>query len=165
MLFEFVLFGFAVFKTAVSTAARIKLNQRTSLTGILLHENILYFLIVACLLILNNLMALGATRIPWFGFGPFHAALGITTNRMMIHLREFASKNLEGDGSDMSLPEIRFVGSPVLSIANPRPSYDPETGSEMSHDIENTVGSSLYEHPLVGGLAEPQAGPSRLGMT
>lgn len=165
MLFEFVLFGFAVYKTAVSTAARMKLNERTSLTGILLHENILYFLVVAGLLILNNLMANGATGIPWFGFGPFHAALGVTTGRMMIHLQKFAAMNLEGDTSEMSIPEIRFVGTPAFDGAHLRTSYDSGTSSELSHDIENTAGTSIHEYPMVGGLAEPQDGPSRLGMT
>lgn len=149
MLFEFVLFGFAVFKSVVSTAARIKLNQRTSLTGILLHENILYFLVVACLLILNNLMAVGATRIPWFGFGPFHAALGITTGRMMIHLRKFATKHLEGDDTP-SLPEIKFVGNPVLNAASSCPSHDSETIPEMIHDIENPAEVSTPKYPLMG---------------
>ena len=63
------------------------------------------------------------TQIPWFGFGsvcyllkftsvscqihacsPFHAALGIVTCRMLIHLRKFASGNLEvwSDGHSLS---------------------------------------------------------------
>jgi len=168
MLFEFILFGFAVFKSIVSTAARMKLNKRTTLTGILLHENILYFLVVAALLIFNNLMAIGVTNIPWFGFGPFHAALGITTSRMMIHLQKFAAKNLEGDASEMSSPEIRFVGSPVSNGGNPRPSYDSEAGSDMPYvsDIENTAGKDpIHEYPVMRDMVEPQAGPSRLGTT
>jgi len=167
MFFEFVLFGFAVYKSAVSTAARMKLNQRTTLTGILLHENILYFLVVAALLILNNLMAIGATNIPWFGFGPFHAALGITTGRMMIHLQKFAAKSLEGDAAEMSIPEIRFIGSPAFNGANPHSSYDLGTDSEMSQDIENIAGTSMFTHhySLANGSAVPQAGPSRLATT
>jgi len=123
---------------------------------------------VAALLIFNNLMALGVTNIPWFGFGPFHAALGITTSRMMIHLQKFAAKNLEGDASEMSIPEIIFVGTPASNGANPRPSYDSETGSDMSHanDIENTAGrDSTHEYPVTSGMVESQAGPSRLGTT
>ncbi|PPQ76529.1 hypothetical protein CVT26_013364 [Gymnopilus dilepis] len=148
MLFEFVLFGFAIHKSVVSTAARMKLNQRTTLTGILLHENILYFLVVACLLVFNNLMALGATKIPWFGFGPFHAALGITTGRMMIHLQKFAVEELEVDPDKLSVPEIRFIGSPVaFGAPAPRPSRD---SSDLSHDIENTAGAeSIHEYPLM----------------
>lgn len=164
MLFEFVLFGFAIHKSVVSTAARMKLNQRTTLTGILLHENILYFLVVACLLVFNNLMALGATKIPWFGFGPFHAALGITTGRMMIHLQKFAIEKLEVDPDKLSVPEIRFIGSPVAFVAPaPRPSRD---SSDMSHDIENTAGAeSIHECPLMQESVLPQAGPSRISLT
>jgi len=62
------------------------------------------------------------TQIPWFGFGsvcyllkficvschihacsPFHAALGIVTCRMLIHLRKFASGSLEVWSDDHSL--------------------------------------------------------------
>jgi hypothetical protein len=44
-LFEFVLFGMAVYKTVVSYAAEVKLNGRRSLSAILLHENIVYFFV------------------------------------------------------------------------------------------------------------------------
>ncbi|PPQ92205.1 hypothetical protein CVT25_008979 [Psilocybe cyanescens] len=62
MSFEFVLFGFAVFKAFVSTSALAQINERASLISVLLSENILYFAI------------------------PFHAAMGIVTGRMIIHL-------------------------------------------------------------------------------
>ncbi|CAA7266450.1 unnamed protein product [Cyclocybe aegerita] len=94
-VFEFTLFLFVVYKSIVSVSARIRLNQRVSLTAVLLQENILYFFSVACLLIFNNLMVVGATHIPWFGFGPFHAAIGIVTCRMLIHLRKFALENFD----------------------------------------------------------------------
>ncbi|CAA7269671.1 unnamed protein product [Cyclocybe aegerita] len=68
-VFEFILFLFVVYKSLVSVSARIRLNQRVSLTAVLLQENMLYFFSVACLLIFNNLMVVGATHIPWFGFG------------------------------------------------------------------------------------------------
>lgn len=94
-LFEFILFALAVYKTIVSSSAKTKLNGRWSLTAILLHENIVYFFVVGCVLVFNNLMVVCQTKIPWFGFGPFHAALGVATCRMLIHLRKFASGNLE----------------------------------------------------------------------
>jgi hypothetical protein len=97
MFFEFVLFGFAIYRIVTSRFDRIKLNKRQSLAAVLLNENVGYFFIVACLLIFNNLMAAGLMRIPWFGYGPFHAALGITTTRMLIHLRKFAAENLENN--------------------------------------------------------------------
>ncbi|KAF8879312.1 hypothetical protein CPB84DRAFT_1688016, partial [Gymnopilus junonius] len=147
MLFEFVLFGFAIYKSVVSTAARMKLNQRTSLTGILLMK-IFRTSFVACLLVFNNLMSLGATKIPWFGFGPFHAALGITTGRMMIHLQKFAANELEMDPAKMSVPDIQFIGTPVAFVGPAaRPSRD---SSDMSHDVENIAGAELlHEWPSI----------------
>jgi len=44
-LFEFGLFGMAVYKTVVSYTAKVKLNGRRSLSAILLHENIVYFFV------------------------------------------------------------------------------------------------------------------------
>lgn len=37
---------------------------------------------------------------------PFHAALGIATCRMLIHLRKFASGNLEFGPNDYSFPAL-----------------------------------------------------------
>ncbi|KIM37520.1 hypothetical protein M413DRAFT_30739 [Hebeloma cylindrosporum] len=105
-IFEFVLFGMAVYKTIISTSAKTMLNNRRSLTAILLQENMVYFFTVGCLLIFNNVMAVCATGIPWFGFGPFHASLGIATCRMLIHLRKFASKSLEAETGNNVLPNL-----------------------------------------------------------
>ncbi|KIM37269.1 hypothetical protein M413DRAFT_276320 [Hebeloma cylindrosporum] len=106
-LFEFVLFGMAVYKTVFSSAAKTKLNGRWSLTAILLHENIVYFFVrVGCVLLLNNLMVACQTQVPWFGFGPFHASLGIATCRMLIHLRKFASGNLQLEADSRLLPNF-----------------------------------------------------------
>ena len=73
-VYEFILFGFAVYKSIVSSTARVKLNRRQSLMAVLLQENIIYFLLcvslclifglllnpfyrIGFLLIVNNLMA------------------------------------------------------------------------------------------------------------
>ncbi|CAA7262235.1 unnamed protein product [Cyclocybe aegerita] len=63
-VYEFILFPFIVYKAAVSKSMRMRLNRRISLTAALLQENTLYFFSIACLLIFNNLMVVGATRIP-----------------------------------------------------------------------------------------------------
>ena len=44
-LFEFFLFALALYKTIVSSSAKIQLNGRRSLAAILLHENIMYFFV------------------------------------------------------------------------------------------------------------------------
>ncbi|KAF7318550.1 UBA-e1-C domain-containing protein [Mycena chlorophos] len=77
---------------------------------ILLRDNILYFFGVCVLLIFNNLMTVNVTHIPWFSYGPFHAAVGIMTARMLINLRKAASKERELD--------MGFIGSgPAASVA------------------------------------------------
>jgi len=154
MLFEFVLFGFAIYKSIVSHSANMKIFGRPTLSRILLKENILYFAVIACLLFFNNLMVVGATKIPWFGFGPFHAALGITTGRMLIHLRKFAVKNLEGDpiaiskhspldfgvanGAASDVPIVSSASIPVVTVLPNTHSlsfFDPESEITFSHTL------------------------------
>jgi len=107
-VYEFILFGLAMYKAATSSTARIKLNHRPSLTAVLLQENLLYFLVIGCILTFNNITVVGLTSIPWFGFGPFHASIGIATSRMFIHLRKFSTEGMEGESAP-SLEEIRFA--------------------------------------------------------
>ena len=66
----------------------------------------------------------------------------------MIHLQKFAVEELEVDPDKLSVPEIRFIGSPVaFGAPAPRPSRD---SSDLSHDIENTAGAeSIHEYPLM----------------
>jgi len=64
---------------------------------------------------------------------------------MLIHLRKFSSKSLEG-GSDSS-QEIRFIGpAPILARPDLLESFDSDDSS--SHDLESTAGSSIYSHSL-----------------
>jgi len=164
-VYEFVLFGFALYKAATSSTAGIKLNHRPSLTAVLLQENIIYFLVIGCLLIFNNLMVVGATRIPWFGFGPFHASIGIATSRMLIHLRKFSTKSLGGETASSS-KEIRFIGpAPITASSDLRESFDSEDSSTQGfHDLESIAGSLIYSHSLSDHRANV-AGSSRLGVT
>jgi len=97
-IFEFNLFCLALYKTLLSNSMNIKLNDRSSLLKILVHDNILYFLGITGVLIMSNVMAIGTTTIPWFGYAPFHAAVGIMTTRMHLHLVKFTEQNLH-DGS------------------------------------------------------------------
>jgi len=114
-VYEFLLFGLALYKAATSSTARIKFNDRPSLAAVLLRENLLYFLVIGCILTFNNIMVVGLTNVPWFGFGPFHASIGIATSRMFIHLRKFSTEGLEGESTSLS-EEIRFAGSaPVIA--------------------------------------------------
>jgi hypothetical protein len=39
-------------------------------------------------------------------YSPFHAALGIATSRMLIHLRKFAARNLGPEVEELELPKL-----------------------------------------------------------
>jgi len=144
-VFEFILFMFVIYKGIKSFSARIRLNERVSLIAVLIQENTLYFLTITCLLIFNNLMVVGATRIPWFGLGPFHAALGIVTCRMVLHLRKFTVHRLDeangtsaySDGHDESpyarkpLSGLRFNSAPEEEAAPEDSDGDVDSRMEL----------------------------------
>ena len=39
-------------------------------------------------------------------YSPFHAALGIATSRMLIHLRKISARNLEPEVEEFELPNL-----------------------------------------------------------
>ncbi|KAJ4480855.1 hypothetical protein J3R30DRAFT_3700294 [Lentinula aciculospora] len=90
-IYEIILFGYALYKTIKSNATRLRGGQ-ISLHSLLLRDNLFYFFGIACILIFNNLMVVGVTHIPWFSYGPFHAAVGILTARMILNVRKAASR-------------------------------------------------------------------------
>ncbi|KAF7348789.1 UBA-e1-C domain-containing protein [Mycena venus] len=98
-IYEGILFGFALFKTCESTISSLRKDGTLSLYTILLRDNILYFFGIAALLVFNNLMVVSLTHIPWFSYGPFHAAVGIMTARMLINLRKATAKEVVNLGS------------------------------------------------------------------
>jgi hypothetical protein len=67
--------------------------------------------------------------------------MGILTSRMLIHLRKFSFKNLEG-GQDPHLPTICFSDPPMTHVID-EPSHGSEsmdeTSSVVSHDMERAV--------------------------
>ncbi|KAJ8690512.1 hypothetical protein PTI98_011936 [Pleurotus ostreatus] len=77
--FEGVLFCFALYKGLQKSYWEARTQKRFSLYALLLRDNLLYFFAITCILIFNNLMVVGVTHIPWFSYGPFHAALEILT--------------------------------------------------------------------------------------
>ncbi|KAF7375327.1 UBA-e1-C domain-containing protein [Mycena sanguinolenta] len=93
-IYEGILFGFALVKTFEKTISTLRKDGTLSLHTILLRDNILYFFGIALLLLFNNLMVVNLTHIPWFSYGPFHAAVGIMTCRMVINLRKASSKDV-----------------------------------------------------------------------
>ncbi|KAJ6509129.1 hypothetical protein DFH09DRAFT_1050261 [Mycena vulgaris] len=93
-VYEGILFGFALFKTFQSTIVSLRKDSKMSLYTLLLRDNILYFFGITALLVFNNLMVVSLTHIPWFSYGPFHAAVGIMTSRMLINLRKATSDDV-----------------------------------------------------------------------
>ncbi|KAI9061115.1 hypothetical protein FKP32DRAFT_1576794 [Trametes sanguinea] len=97
-IFEGILFGYALWKAGENFLARLRRSDgklvtrgwRPTLYSVVLSDNLLYFFFIACILTFNNLMVVGVTHIPWFSYGPFHAATGIMTTRMLIHVRKTA---------------------------------------------------------------------------
>ncbi|KAF8348819.1 hypothetical protein F5887DRAFT_1097461 [Amanita rubescens] len=93
-IYEVILFGFALYKyVEVLDLSRLPAAKKVMiLTRVLVNDNILYFFGVTIVLLLNNLEVSGKTKIPWFGYGPFYASLGIMTTRMLLHLLESTLK-------------------------------------------------------------------------
>ncbi|KAK1217205.1 hypothetical protein PQX77_020158 [Marasmius sp. AFHP31] len=111
--YEGVLFGFALYKTLKSSAVRLKDGRRVGLYGLLLRDNLFYFFAIAFILVFNNLMVVGVTRIPWFSYGPFHAAVGILTTRMMLNMYKASSTEVTGISNRPGWPRAR--------VADPKP--------------------------------------------
>lgn len=88
-VFEVILFALALYKCASNTDGT-DTNKRPSLLSVLVSENVLHFFFVAALLLFYDLMVSEVTPIPWFGYGPFHAATGILTCRILINLQKYA---------------------------------------------------------------------------
>lgn len=161
--FEAVLFFFALHKTLQSTAQRFRRGERISLYELVLRDQILYFTLVTALLVFNNLMVVGVTKIPWFSYSPFHAALGVLTTRMMLNTRKASALEMfSSDGTKLTTshgmvspstdetdampwraaPPPEFLsryGSPVSRFRDPVASYvDPES---TVGNPESTFGS------------------------
>ncbi|KAL4263456.1 DUF6533 domain-containing protein [Pleurotus pulmonarius] len=147
--YEGVLFCFAVYKAVTEAAQTFMHEKRVSLYSILIRDNLLYFFSISFILVFNNLMAVGITKIPWFSFGPFHAAVGILTVRMLLNLRKATAHDvytigltdihIEGLQHDAhkevtptpaALSALRFTGSPSSTYATTHPMKDGTVGAD-----------------------------------
>ncbi|KAJ7681975.1 hypothetical protein DFH06DRAFT_971612 [Mycena polygramma] len=106
-IFELILFALALFKTCDSTLRSLRKDAKLPLHTLLLRDSVLYFFGIACVLIFNNVRTT-LTHIPWFSYGPFHAAVGIMTTRMLINLRKATSPHTS-HGFDSFDPGTTFV--------------------------------------------------------
>lgn len=163
-VFEGVLLCFAVYKTFKTFSDYLRFQKRVRLSDILLRDNILYFFAVTCLLIFNNLMVVGATRVPWFGFGPFHAALGIVTTRMLLHLIEYANSTqiLAWDSNG----PLKTVISDAIFAVHSAEDSDLESTNLMTAvfdtDLERQSEPTSPKHQSMSEVSRPTAGPSTI---
>jgi len=159
-IFELLLFGFALQKAVASSAARIKLNGRFSLTAVLLGDNILYFINITILLILNNLMAVSATHIPWFGMAPFHALLGIATSRIMITFYKFAENASipfpTDEESSRPLDFLRSIQPAPISIVTLGAALDSDESLFEDDDDETSPTTPMLRTPNDRDVEEGQ---------
>ncbi|KAJ7812722.1 hypothetical protein B0H14DRAFT_1452090 [Mycena olivaceomarginata] len=131
-VYEGILFGFALVKTFESAISSLRKDGTLALHKILLRDNILYFFGIAALLVFNNLMVVSVTHIPWFSYGPFHAAIGIMTSRMLLNLRKATSNELmlnldsmllqndvEGASSETAMSTVPVRGLLLLQLERP----------------------------------------------
>ncbi|KZV62217.1 hypothetical protein PENSPDRAFT_692707 [Peniophora sp. CONT] len=104
-IYEGILFGFALWKAGENFRTRMRTDDRNSkkdwrpnLYEVVLSDNLLYFFFIACILTFNNLMVVGTIKsFPWFSYGPFHAATGIMTGRMLMRVRKVSVINMQGN--------------------------------------------------------------------
>jgi len=137
-VFEVIIFLLALYICATG-ANGTEENKRPSLISVLISENVLHFFFVASLLLFYVLMVAEVTPIPWFGSGPFHAATGIVTCRVLISLQKYSIKSMEKGKSPQSarasLDSLSFDGSAdscdeetLDGERNPSNIYDLERG-------------------------------------
>lgn len=137
-VFEGVLFGFVLYKAADSLSTKVRTRQKWTISQVLLGDNILYFFGISALLVVNNVMASGVTSkyIPWFSYGPFHAAMGIMTTRMLMHLRKVAVRAHQAS----TFTKDGFNGDSMMMEASDL--YNQEFAAP---DSTRTIGGSTRE--------------------
>ncbi|KAI4526186.1 hypothetical protein K525DRAFT_259803 [Schizophyllum commune Loenen D] len=165
--FEAVLFFFALHKTLHSTAQRFRRGERISLYQLVLRDQIIYFFLVTVLLVFNNLMVVGVTKIPWFSYSPFHAALGVLTTRMMINTRKASAEDVCYSDDTKLLTTSNGMVSPSTEEntlpwnAAPSGGFAARYGGPLSFgDPTSTYGSLEpgYRSPKLGSRT-PYEGP------
>ncbi|KAL1659025.1 hypothetical protein GGF50DRAFT_92231 [Schizophyllum commune] len=125
-IFEGILFGFVLYRSFRINFRNLRAGRGVSLYEVIIKDQIRYWVGVSTLLVLCNLMVVGTTKIPWFGFGPFHAGLGVSTTRMLLNIREAAER------TDYSI----YLGTSPPARARRDRSDDSETLNEFTATVE-----------------------------
>ncbi|KAI4524907.1 hypothetical protein K525DRAFT_360688 [Schizophyllum commune Loenen D] len=125
-IFEGILFGFVLYRSFRINFRNLRAGRGVSLYEVIIKDQIRYWVGISTLLVLCNLMVVGTTKIPWFGFGPFHAGLGVSTTRMLLNIREAAER------TDYSI----YLGTAPPARARRDRSGDSETLNEFTATVE-----------------------------
>ncbi|KAJ7457049.1 hypothetical protein FB451DRAFT_1407083 [Mycena latifolia] len=136
-LYEGILFSFALFKTCQSASDVLRKNPGMSIYSLLLRDNLIYFFAVACLLVFNNLMVVSVTHIPWFSYGPFHAAVGILTARMLLNLQRATAVDVITT-ADISLRIVPGPDTSTYTSAMPPMAFGGEPLGVSTTFIDDT---------------------------
>ncbi|KAI5828236.1 hypothetical protein K523DRAFT_244942 [Schizophyllum commune Tattone D] len=125
-IFEGILFGFVLYRSFRINFRNLRAGRGVSLYEVIIKDQIRYWVGISTLLVLCNLMVVGTTKIPWFGFGPFHAGLGVSTTRMLLNIREAAER------TDYSI----YLGTSPPARARKDRSDDSETLNKFTATVE-----------------------------
>ncbi|THH26326.1 hypothetical protein EUX98_g7860 [Antrodiella citrinella] len=144
--FEGVLFGFALAKSirSLSRSWRESGVKFVTLYPLIVQDNLIYFFGVSCILLFNNLMVVNVTHIPWFSYGPFHAAVGIMTVRLLLHLQKafHRQQRMAGSTSTVTGPTLPSI-NPSTVVWQATTSGEGTYGSLAQQDSETYQSDSL----------------------
>ncbi|TEB18924.1 hypothetical protein FA13DRAFT_1744961, partial [Coprinellus micaceus] len=142
-VFEVFLLGFVVYKSIGALSMRAHLKVRASLNEVLLGDNILYFFgfhPVVWLRVRSDLRHLIVRRSSHlFHRRPFHAAMGIMTTRMLMHLKKTATKAQFYDELPFSQCKVDTV---LIDLA-----FAKLAGSENSGESESETETDFEAPP------------------
>lgn len=129
--YEVWLFGWAIVKSYL-LRTQFGVQDRPSLMNIVLKGNMLWFVGVTGLLLINTLMCSRYNDLPWIGYGPFHAGTSILTSYAMLSMLKSirAQSSLSHDGGPHCLPfhqqsMIEFSTTEDVELILSRPVAEP----------------------------------------
>ncbi|KAL1746505.1 hypothetical protein HDZ31DRAFT_81194 [Schizophyllum fasciatum] len=141
-IFEGVLFGFVLYRSLRVNFRNLRAGRGISLYEVVIKDQIRYWVGVSTLLVLCNLMVVGTTKIPFFGFAPFHAGLGVSTTRMLLNVREAAERTDFSVYLGTAAPRDAWFRS--SGEGDYRPSRDGSSSSEAA-EMEMKTLYSRYD--------------------
>jgi len=80
-----------------------------------------------------------------FHYSPFHGAMGVITSRMLIHIRKFAQRNLEGTQTMAKLPDLET--GPVFQVLKDSQSSEGASPEMRCIDLKSKVRQNSQNSP------------------